>query len=126
VATKATQAIPIVGLDLESDPVAKGWVTSLARPGGNVTGIFLDIPEMSGKQLQFLSEAVPKLERVAVLGDPRVNDLQFSSTEAAARRLVRCGSPRIGCRWRPRRRFSPPSGTRPGGGPGVSWRSRRR
>jgi len=87
VATKATQAIPIVGLDLESDPVAKGWVASLARPGGNVTGIFLDIPEISGKQLQFLREAVPKLERVAILGDPQVNDLQFSATEAAARAL---------------------------------------
>ena len=87
VATKATQAIPIVGLDLESDPVAKGWVASLARPGGNVTGIFLDIPEISGKQLQFLREAVPKLERVAILGDPQVNDLQFLATEAAAQAL---------------------------------------
>src|SRR5262249_13437593 len=46
--TKATKTIPIVGVDLESDPVAKGWVSSVARPGGNVTGFFLDIPEMSG------------------------------------------------------------------------------
>jgi putative tryptophan/tyrosine transport system substrate-binding protein len=84
-AIKATRTIPIVGLDLESDPVASGWIASLARPGGNVTGIFLDIPEMSGKQLQFLSEAVPKLERVAVLGEARVNELQFKATEAAAR-----------------------------------------
>jgi putative tryptophan/tyrosine transport system substrate-binding protein len=84
-AAGATRTIPIVGIDLESDPVAKGWVASLSRPGGNVTGIFLDIPEMSGKQLQFLQEAVPKLERVAVLGDPRVNDLQFKAADMAAR-----------------------------------------
>jgi len=41
---KATSKIPIVGIDLESDPVANGWVRSLARPGGNFTGLFLDIP----------------------------------------------------------------------------------
>ena len=80
-----TQTIPIVGVDLESDPVARGWVASLSRPGGNLTGFFLDIPEMSGKQLQFLREVDPKLVRVAVLGDSRVNDLQFKATEVAAR-----------------------------------------
>jgi len=83
--TKATRTIPVVGLDLESDPVARGWVASLAHPGGNVTGFFLDIPEMSGKQLQFLQEVKASLARVAVLGDPRVNDLQFRSTNVAAR-----------------------------------------
>jgi len=84
---KATRTVPVVGLDLESDPVAKGWVASLARPGGNVTGIFLDIPEISGKQLQFLREAMPKIDRIAILGDPRVNDLQFKATETAASTL---------------------------------------
>ena len=83
--TKATNSIPIVGLDLESDPVAKGWVASLARPGRNTTGVFLDIPEMSGKQLQFLKEIQPGLSRVAVLGDPRINELQFRATAAVAR-----------------------------------------
>jgi putative ABC transport system substrate-binding protein len=83
--TKATKTIPVVGVDLESDPVAKGWVASLARPGGNVTGFFLDIPEMSGKQLQLLKEVKPNLAQVAVLGDPRVNELQFRATEVAAR-----------------------------------------
>jgi len=86
-AVKAIRNIPIVGLDLESDPVAKGWVASLAHPGGNVTGIFLDIPELSGKQLQFLREAVPMIDRIAILGDPRVNDLQFKATETAAHSL---------------------------------------
>ena len=84
-AVKATKTIPIVGIDLESDPVARGWAISLARPGGHVTGFFLDIPEMSGKQLQFLLEAKPRLSRVAVLGDRRVADLQFKAIEAAAR-----------------------------------------
>ena len=86
VMTKATKTIPIVGVDLESDPAAKGWVASLARPGGNVTGFFLDIPEMSGKQLQFLKEVKPTLARVAVLGDRAVNELQFRAAEGAARR----------------------------------------
>jgi len=53
-AGNATTSIPIVALDLESDPVAKGYVKSLARPGGNVTGMFLDIPELSGKQVGLL------------------------------------------------------------------------
>ncbi len=83
--SQATKTIPVVGVDLESDPVARQWVTSLARPGGNVTGFFLDIPEMSGKQLQFLKDAKSNLARVAALGDPRVNELQFRATEAAAR-----------------------------------------
>jgi putative ABC transport system substrate-binding protein len=50
--SNATTSIPVVGIDLESDPVAKGYVKSLARPGGNITGMFLDIPELSGKQIR--------------------------------------------------------------------------
>src|SRR6266542_1676610 len=84
--TQATNSTPIVGVDLESDPIAKGWVASLAHPGRNTTGFFLDIPEMSGKQLQFLTEVQPGLSRVAILGDPRINELQFQATEAVARR----------------------------------------
>jgi putative ABC transport system substrate-binding protein len=84
--TKATKTMPIIAVDLESDPVARGWVTSLARPGGNLSGFFLDIPEISGKQLQFLREVKPGLSRVAVLGDSRVNELQFHATDAAGRR----------------------------------------
>src|SRR5262249_54908564 len=45
-----SRTVPIVGIDLESDPVARGWAATLARPGGNITGFFLDIPELSGKQ----------------------------------------------------------------------------
>src|SRR5262245_56803780 len=51
-AMKATTTIPIVGIDLENDPVANGWVRSLARPGGNFTGLFLDLPELGGKQIE--------------------------------------------------------------------------
>jgi putative ABC transport system substrate-binding protein len=56
----------VVALDLETNPVASGWITSLARPGGNLTGLFLDQPEMSGKLLQLLKECVPALTKVAV------------------------------------------------------------
>jgi putative ABC transport system substrate-binding protein len=65
--SNATTTIPVVGLDLESDPVAKGYVESLARPGRNVTGMFLDIPELSGKQVGLLREIVPRLSRIAIL-----------------------------------------------------------
>jgi putative tryptophan/tyrosine transport system substrate-binding protein len=51
-----------------SDPVASGFVASLARPGGNVTGLSTLAPEISGKRLELLKEIVPKLSRVAVLG----------------------------------------------------------
>ena len=86
--TKATKTIPIVGVDFESDPVAKGWVATLARPGGNVTGFFLDIPEMSAKQLQLLKEAKPTLSRVAVLGAAQVNAPQFQAVGIAAREMA--------------------------------------
>ena len=51
VALAATSTIPIVGIDLESDPVASGWVRSLNLPGGNLTGLFLDLPELGGKRV---------------------------------------------------------------------------
>jgi putative ABC transport system substrate-binding protein len=47
---KATSTIPIIGFDLESDPVASGWVKSFARPGGNFTGLFLDMPELGANR----------------------------------------------------------------------------
>jgi putative tryptophan/tyrosine transport system substrate-binding protein len=86
--SKATTSIPIVGVDLESDPVAKGYVKSLARPGGNITGMFLDIPELSGKQLELLKAIVPRLSRIAIFGVPGLNALQFTATETAARALA--------------------------------------
>jgi putative ABC transport system substrate-binding protein len=66
-AKEATSAIPIV-MTFDDDPVGSGFVTSLARPGGNVTGLSTLAPEISGKQLELLKEIVPRLNRVAVIG----------------------------------------------------------
>jgi putative tryptophan/tyrosine transport system substrate-binding protein len=82
---QATTTIPIVGVDLESDPVASGWAKSLSRPGGHVTGLFLDLPELGGKQIQLLREALPEMSRVAVLWDSTIGEVQFRATESAAR-----------------------------------------
>ena len=66
-AKEATVTIPIV-MGFNNDPVGNGFVTSLAHPGGNITGLSTLAPEISGKQLELLKEIVPKLSRVAVLG----------------------------------------------------------
>ena len=66
-AKEATVAIPIVMAQV-GDPVGSGFVASLARPGGNITGLSTLAPEISGKQLELLKEIVPRLSRVAVLG----------------------------------------------------------
>jgi putative ABC transport system substrate-binding protein len=84
----ATTSIPVVALDLESDPVAKGYVETLARPGGNMTGMFLDLPELSGKQVGLLKEIVPRLSRIAIFGIPGLNVAQFAATETAVRTLA--------------------------------------
>jgi putative ABC transport system substrate-binding protein len=68
----ATSTIPIVMVNSPNDPVEAGLVDSLARPGGNVTGLTLLTRELSGKRLELLKEAVPKVARVAVLYDPRI------------------------------------------------------
>jgi putative ABC transport system substrate-binding protein len=67
-AKQATVTIPIVMM-FDEDPVGSGFVASLAHPGGNITGLSSLNPEISGKQLELLKEIVPKLSRVAVLGD---------------------------------------------------------
>jgi ABC-type uncharacterized transport system substrate-binding protein len=85
-AREVTSTLPIVvALDYETDPVAMRWIAGLPRPGGNLTGIFLDQPEMSGKLLQLLKETVPSLTRVAVLWDETLARAQLDATEAAAR-----------------------------------------
>lgn len=86
-AREATRTIPIVAVDLEHDPIASGFVASLARPGGNVTGIFLDQADLAGKHVQLLREAVPALARLAVLWDGNVSALQFKAIDNAARSL---------------------------------------
>ena len=64
---KQLSTIPIV-MARDSDPVGNGFVASLARPGGNITGLATLAPEISGKRLELLKEIIPKLSRVAVLG----------------------------------------------------------
>jgi putative tryptophan/tyrosine transport system substrate-binding protein len=84
-AHKATTSIPIV-MVAASDPVASGFVASLARPGGNITGLTTQAPDVAGKALQLLKEAVPQLSRVAVLWDPGLpgGRQTLSEVEAAA------------------------------------------
>ena len=77
-AKEATAAIPIV-MGFDYDPVGSGVVASLARPGGNVTGLSSLAPEISGKQLELLKEVIPRLSRVAVLGnstEPAIGQLR--------------------------------------------------
>ena len=71
-AKNATKTIPIVMMGPGADPVEAGLVESLARPGGNVTGITNIARDLGGKRLELLKEAVPKLARVAVLYDPAI------------------------------------------------------
>ena len=67
-AKEATSTIPIV-MSFDPDPVANGFVASLARPGRNITGLSTLAPELSGKQLELLKETVPRLSQVSVLGN---------------------------------------------------------
>ena len=87
-AKEATSTIPII-MAVVVDPVATGLVASLARPGGNITGLSLMTPELVGKQLEMLKEVVPKASRVAVLWNPANpgNAPQLRAAEVAARTL---------------------------------------
>jgi putative ABC transport system substrate-binding protein len=87
-AKNATKLIPIVMANV-TDPVALGLVASLARPGGNITGLTNLAPELSGKRLELLKEIVPQLARVAVLGDPSSPSYApgWRETDIAARSL---------------------------------------
>jgi putative ABC transport system substrate-binding protein len=87
-AKNATRMIPIVGIDLEIDPVEAGLVASIARPGGNITGLFLDLSELSGKHLQILKEIIPATSRVAVLGDSNINAPQLRELKRVAQSLA--------------------------------------
>jgi putative ABC transport system substrate-binding protein len=69
-AKEATSSIPIVMGSLAANPVETGFITSLARPGGNITGMTSMTSQLSGKQLQLLKETVPVLSRVAVFSNP--------------------------------------------------------
>src|SRR5215468_5251406 len=83
-----TQTIPIVMAN-SIDPVGTGFVASLSRPGGNVTGLSSVSPELSAKRLELLKEAVPGLSRVAIVWNPDVRGavFEYKETESAARSL---------------------------------------
>jgi putative tryptophan/tyrosine transport system substrate-binding protein len=87
-AKNATSVIPIV-FPAVGDPVALGIVPSLARPGGNITGLTIRVPEFSGKLLELLKEVVPRARRVAVLGQEAntANALDFEEMQPAASAL---------------------------------------
>ena len=87
-ATKAAVAMsrstPVVAIDLESDPVVAGWMASLSRPGGHVTGLFLDLTGTSVKWLQLLREVVPNVRDVALVWDTSTGGTQLAAARAAA------------------------------------------
>jgi putative ABC transport system substrate-binding protein len=85
-ATAARPAVPVVMLANNYDPFARGYVKSLAQPGGNVTGLFYRQPELAVKQLELLVEAFPERTRVAVLSDSASPD-QLSAIEGAVQSM---------------------------------------
>ena len=86
-ARSATTTTPIVALDLESDQVGSGLISSLSRPGGQVTGIFFDFPDFSKKWLELLKEAIPMLGSIAVLWEPATGPVHIKAVEIAAKEL---------------------------------------
>ena len=84
-AKSATKTIPIVMQS--SDPVGTGLVASLARPGGNITGLSYLVTDLSGKRLELLKETLPKVSRVGLLSHPAGNPVELQETQDAARTL---------------------------------------
>jgi putative ABC transport system substrate-binding protein len=97
-AVAATRTVPIVMVANDYDPLAKGYIASLARPGGNVTGVFFQQIELTAKRLEFLTQTVPNLARVVALWD-RISADQFEAGREAARSLkirldgIECADP---------------------------------
>lgn len=122
-AIQATTSTQIVVVDLETDPIRTGLASSIARPGGNITGPFLDQPSLVHKWLELLREAAPGIERVAFVWD----QIRARSSWTL---------PRVPCGWRGSNmlclRCAPPKGTRKrfgtsaaGGGPALCNSDRR-
>ena len=86
-AKDATSTIPIVGLDLESDPVAAGFARSFAQPGGNISGCSLDQSGLTSKWLELMGQVVPDARRIAVLRDPSTGPWQLAAIKVAAEKL---------------------------------------
>jgi putative ABC transport system substrate-binding protein len=90
VAKELSMGVPVVFTQL-GDPVGSGLVTSLARPGGHVTGTSIQMTEIAGKQIELLKALVPKLERIAELRSPAVGRLAFDVSARLARAAARAG-----------------------------------
>jgi putative ABC transport system substrate-binding protein len=86
-AHSATRTIPIVGIDFTTDPVAAGYAKTHSRPGGSVTGVFLDAPEFSAKWLELLKGIVPGLSRIGILWDPSPGDRHLRALQGIAQSL---------------------------------------
>jgi putative tryptophan/tyrosine transport system substrate-binding protein len=84
VARNLPGGVPIVAIDLETDPVASGLAASLAHPGGNITGVFMDFPDFTPKFLELLLDSNAKLFRLAVLRDPVTGPVQMEAVKSAA------------------------------------------
>ena len=85
-ATSASSVLPIVMIAINYDPIARGYVKSLAHPGSHVTGLFFRQPELAAKQLELLKEAFPEKTRLGILWDAQSAD-QFSVAERAAQSI---------------------------------------
>jgi putative tryptophan/tyrosine transport system substrate-binding protein len=86
IASTATRAIPLVVV-VSNDPVQSGLVTSLGRPGGNVTGVTFVSDQLAGKNIELLKQAAPHVSRIAILWDPDHADAEFRESQRAARAL---------------------------------------
>jgi putative ABC transport system substrate-binding protein len=86
-AVHATSSVPIVALDLETDPLRSGLVRSVERPRTNVTGLFLDQPAIAGKWFELLRQVLPKVQRINLLWDSSSGPWQLAAAKAAAQRL---------------------------------------
>ena len=83
----ASTTIPIVAHDLETDPVASGFIANYAQPGGRITGVFFDFPDFRTKWLELLREVIPGLASIALLWDPASGVAQLEALQAAGDQL---------------------------------------
>jgi putative ABC transport system substrate-binding protein len=87
VAAEITKTTPIVAIDMETDPVQTGLIASYAKPGGNVTGLFLDLPSLATKWIGLMREVVPGLQRIAFAWQPSTGRNQLDIALGAAQAL---------------------------------------
>jgi putative ABC transport system substrate-binding protein len=86
-ARAATRTTPIIAFDLETDPVTSGIATSLAHPGGNVSGVYFDFPDFSTKWMELLKETIPQIKSIVVVLDPASPSPQLKGIIAVAATL---------------------------------------